>query len=205
MTNEQAVNTEATPTTPWRQLGFDIGDSFNEIYDLLTRAREIGQEEGRAEVLSKENTAGIEDIVRFLTAFAHRVTTLGLSGAMEQYGTDHMIAFIKSARAAGWQDGLEEGRSIAAMNASSEQISESPSDPQAPSRKPVRIMLIHFMNGAHLEIEMEKIHHAGGWHFSIVNGVESLVVGHGLPRSHYPVSNIKAIDLLTEDELSESL
>lgn len=68
-------------------------------------------------------------------------------------------------------------------------------------RRPMRIMRIHFMDRSHMDYESEQIHYSGGWSFSVINGVENLVIGHGLPRTHIPVHNIKTIELLTENEM----
>jgi hypothetical protein len=78
--------------------------------------------------------------------------------------------------------------------------SESPEEAQGqPDRISARSIIVRFMNGSE---EVIHTHHPmveqHGWTFRYLNGVPYLVIGHGVPRRHYPLCNIAFIELSGE-------
>jgi hypothetical protein len=68
-----------------------------------------------------------------------------------------------------------------------------------PDRISARSIIVRFMNGSE---EVIHTHHPmveqHGWTFRHLNGVPYLVIGHGIPRRHYPLCNIAFIELSGE-------
>jgi len=124
---------------------------------------------------------------------------------------DNIHGVIKEARFEGWQQGFQEGRQTAIseiaeglgnadpIDHAREHIPESLSDPQVvQKRHPMRVMRVHFMNGTHLDYEAEQLHEHG---WKVSRQTDSLVIGHGIPRIHIPLCNIKTWELLRDTDL----
>jgi len=105
---------------------------------------------------------------------------------------------IKEQGSRSWLAGLQEGRDIASRDASSES-SEHPEERSRDERRSAQSLIVHFNDGSERIIHT---HHPiiaeGGWTARKINGVEFLILGHGIPRQMIPLCNVKSFDISEE-------
>lgn len=119
---------------------------------------------------------------------------------------------IREARRIGHKQGVFEGlyrgakvanqtnERAAAMNEAQATNQSAPSAPQA-SHKCAHAIRLAMHDGTDLTILFSNPIAQAGWKLRKMNGVDVMVIGHGVPRRTIPLINVKFFDLLTEDEL----
>lgn len=78
--------------------------------------------------------------------------------------------------------------------------SQSPREAQGqPHHICARYMIIAFFDGSDFQIDFQNPIAARGWSIRNIQGVDMLVIGHGVPRKMFPLKNIRYFDLIPEE------
>lgn len=81
-----------------------------------------------------------------------------------------------------------------------DQAAEAPTDSSRISDKNPPIMIVRFLNGTDFQISFRNpLLTDYGWNLRRINGVEMLVVGHGVPRKMFPLCSVHSIELVEDN------
>jgi len=147
-------------------------------------------------------------IVDHAQRFAQRIEEAGLEVYSRESDPMHLAwpevvqAFSNAADDA-VDEAIRRQREKAAYIDAQKRPSESPEEAQGcPHHKPAIMMIVHYLDGSHHEVDMRhELIQRHGWKTTMLNGVPFLIIGHGVPRQQIPLTNVRIIDLLTEDDL----
>lgn len=127
---------------------------------------------------------------------AHGVYLDAPSGSSSVRYADVVQAFADAADDAITQHALRQKEKAAHIDAH-EGRSQVPTDsPETAHRVSARSMRAHFFDGSDFWVPMSHpIVQKGGWKVRNINGVNMLIIGHGVPRKMIPLCNVKYFDL----------
>lgn len=179
-----------------KDIQVQIDEAKAEGYESGWRA---GHSRGRGDGFRAGEERGINTVKNLARESIEQIRQEGHQAAAQAY---------KEGEKLGLQMGLERGAAVAnqaneyaiASNEAQATNQSAPSAPQA-SHKCAHSMLLAMHDGTDMVIPFSHKLAQRGWKVRKMNGVDVLVIGHGVPRRTIPLCNVKFFDLLTEDDL----